>query len=227
MGSIVSRTAFENLARGFENNTVFGYMHCYDLYRSWLEGVWAFLDAVHNPDGFCQCLDRYTREQGEEFGRLLGIYVDAVEQDPFRDILGELFMRLDVKSAAAGQYFTPMSIAEMMTRMQFNRADFERRVQEKGVVTVCDSAVGSGVMLLAFAKAVHQEFGRWGTGKLRLYGTDIDQRCVNMCRIQIRMNGLDAFGRIAGILGAMEHSMPADAVVLTPGRQLELPGVAA
>lgn len=47
-----------------------------------------------------------------------------------------------------------------------------------------------------------------------------------MCRIQIRMNGLDAWGRMAAMLGANE-SIPQDAVVLTGGRQLELPGVAA
>ena len=111
--------------------------------------------------------------------------------------------------------------------MQFNRADFERLVEEKGEVTVCDPAVGSGVMLLAFAKTVHDELGRWGTSKLRLYGTDIDVRCVNMSRIQIRMNGLDEFGRMVGLLGAIEQGMPADAVVLKPGRQLQLPGVAA
>ena len=136
-------------------------------------------------------------------------------------------MRLDVKSVQAGQYFTPNCIAEAMARMTFNRDDFERLVREKGVVTVCDPAVGSGVMLLAFARVVHAEFGRWGTGKLRLYGTDIDVRCVNMCRIQLRMNGLDEFGRMAGLLGMIEQGIPADTVMLKPGRQMELPGVAA
>jgi hypothetical protein len=215
------RTAFEDLARGFENNHVFGHMHAYDLYRSWLEAVWAFLNAVHEPDAYRQCLDRYTREQGEEFGRLLGVYTDAVEAHPFRDILGEIFMRLDVHSARAGQYFTPMSIAEMMARMQFNKDDFERLVAEKGCVTVCDPAVGSGVMLLAFAKVVHETLGRPALAKVRFYGTDIDERCVNMCRIQIRLNGMDAFGRIAGMLDGQSSD------VTVKAGQLMLPGIAA
>ncbi len=57
-------------------------------------------------------------------------------------------------------------------------------------------------MLLAYASVVHQTFGRWGTDKLRLFGQDIDTRCVNMCRIQLRMNGLDGVGRMAGLIGA-------------------------
>ena len=227
MGRTITRTAYEDLARGFERNDVFGYMHPYELYRKWLEAVWAFMDAVYDPDGYRKCLDQYTREQGEEFGRLMGLYVDAVEADPFRDILGRLFMYLDVKSAAAGQYFTAWDVALMMARMQFDKSSFEQLVGEKGVVTVCDPAVGSGVMLLSYAKVVHDELGRWGTGKLRLYGTDIDVRCVHMCRIQLRINGLDEFGRMVGMLGAIEQGLPPDAVVLKPGRQLALPGMAA
>ena len=237
MGGAITRSAFEDLACGFESNHVFGHMHSYDLYRGWLEAVWAFLDAVRDPDGFKQCLDRYSRAEGEEFSRLLGRYVDAVEADPFRDILGELFMRLDVNSVRSGQFFTPEPIAEMMARMQFDEESFKRLVEEKGAVTVCDPAVGSGVMLLSFAKVVHQALGRWGTGKLRLYGTDIDIRCVNMCRIQIRMNGLDAFGRMAGLFAGQtpvtsQEAIPDVALDIEPdvvihSGQPELPGFAA
>lgn len=220
-----TRTAVESLARAFESNRVFTHMHPYELYRKWLEAVWAFLDAVHDPEGFRACLDQYSRIEGEEFGRLFNSYTDAVEEEPFQDILGSLFMRLDVNSARSGQYFTPWNVAEMMARMQFNRNEFERQVEENGVVTVCDPAVGSGVMLLAFAKVVHEELGRRGTSKLRLYGADIDLRCVHMCRIQLRMNGLDAFGRMAGMLSENNH-VPEDAVKLPAGRQLELFDVA-
>ena len=227
MAGNAPRIAFERFAQAFERNAAFGHMHVYDTYRVWLEAVWAFLDAARNPDAFKACLDRYSRAEGEEFGRLLGLYVDAAEAEPFRDILGEVFMRLDVKSAQAGQYFTPYCIAEAMARMSFSREDFERLVAEKGEVTVCDPCVGSGVMLLAFAKVVHAELGRWGTNRLRLCGTDIDLRCVHMCRIQLRMNGLDEFGRMVGMLGAIEQGQPPDAVVLKAGRQMGLPGIAA
>jgi type I restriction-modification system DNA methylase subunit len=120
-------------------------------------------------------------------------------------------MRLDVKSAAAGQYFTCWTVAEMMARMTFDRDSFLETVRERGTVSVCDPAVGSGVMLLAFAKVVHDALGREGTDRLRLYGMDIDIRCVNMSRIQLRMNGLDGFGRMAALLHAMDKPEPAQA----------------
>ena len=214
MGKDKERTAYEELAKGFESNATFGHMHSYDLYRKWLEAVWTFLNAGFDKQVFKDCLDQYTYEQGAEFGRLLGVYTDVVEEMPFRDTLGELFMRLDVKSVASGQFFTPHHIAEMMARMQFSREDFEQTVKEKGEVSVCDPAVGSGVMLLAFSRVVHDECGRNALRHLKLYGTDIDERCVLMTRIQLRMNGLDTFGRMAGMLGNISqvektsHALP-------------------
>ena len=203
MAKVRERAPFEELAVSFERSGVFPHMHSYDLYRQWLRGTWAFLNAALDQQAFRECLDKYTYDEGAEFGRLLGVYTDAVTELPFQDILGQIFMRLDIKSVQAGQYFTPFHIAEMMARIQFSREDFEAKVAEKGEVSVCDPAVGSGVMLLAFAKVVHDEFGRAGVSKIRFYGTDIDERCVLMCRIQLRMNGLDTFGRMAGLLGAM------------------------
>jgi hypothetical protein len=206
MATHASISAYEELARGFERSQVFPHMHSYDLYRKWLEATWAFLNAPLDDHAFRECLDKYPYEQGAEFGRLLGVYTQAVEDMPFQDILGELFMRLDVNSVRAGQFMTPYHIAEMMARMEFSREDFESLVAEKGQVTVCDPAVGSGVMLLAFARVVHDELGRPALSKLKLYGTDIDERCVLMTRIQLRMNGLDTFGRMAGLLGSLLHA---------------------
>lgn len=200
---------FKDLIKGFESNHVFAHMHPYDLFRQWLEAVWALLELPLNPQGFKAALDRYTYEQGQELGRLFNLYLQSVEELPFRDILGTLFMRLDVKSAAAGQYFTCWTVAEMMARMTFDRDSFLETVRERGTVSVCDPAVGSGVMLLAFAKVVHDAFGRNGTDRLRLYGNDIDIRCVNMSRIQLRMNGLDGIGRMAALLHAVDRPEPA------------------
>lgn len=55
--------------------------------------------------------------------------------------------------------------------------------------------------LLAFAKVINDILGLEGANKLELYGMDTDIRCVNMCRIQLRLNGRDGLGKMAGRLG--------------------------
>jgi hypothetical protein len=196
---VLSGHKYELLFRSFESNRVFAHQHPYELYRNWLRAVWAFCNAVVEPEHFRETLDVYTSEQGQEFGRLMNLYVDVVEENPFEDVLGELFMRLDVKSAAAGQYFTPGCIAEMMARMQFDPETFKQTAEEKGEVTVMDPACGSGVMLLKVGKVVADSLGREWLKYLKLFGQDIDERCVLMARLQLRFNGLDRFGRIAAM----------------------------
>ena len=202
---------YRELLKGFESNHVFAHMHPYDLFRQWLEAVWALLNLPLDAQAFKTTLDAYTFAQGQELGQLFNLYLQAVEELPFRDILGTLFMKLDINSVRNGEFFTPFSVAEMMARMTFDRGEFLRLVKERGEVSVCDPAVGSGVMLLAYGKVVHEAFGRDGTNRLRLYGMDIDNRCVNMCRIQLRMNGLDGFGRMSALLHAMDKHEPAQA----------------
>ncbi len=211
---------FKELLKGFESNHVFAHMHPYDLFRQWLEAVWALLNMPFDPQGFRGTLDKYTYVEGAELGRLFNLYLCAVEELPFRDILGTLFMRLDINSVRNGEFFTPFCIAEMMARMTFDCAAFEQTIKERGTVSVNDPAVGSGVMLLAYAKVVHDSLGRAGTDRLRLYGTDIDVRCVNMCRIQLRMNGLDGFGRMAALASNITKTEPA-------AFELELEGIPA
>ena len=192
---------YRDLLKVFENNRVFAHMHPYDLFRQWLEAVWALLNLPLDAQAFKTTLDAFTYEQGRDLGRLFGLYVETVELLPFRDVLGSLFMKLDINSVRNGEFFTPWPIAEMMAMMTFDRDDFLNLVKERGEVSVCDPACGSGVMLLAYGKVVNDALGRDGTNRLRLYGMDIDSRCVNMCRIQLRINGLDGFGRLAALAG--------------------------
>jgi hypothetical protein len=58
-------------------------------------------------------------------------------------------------------------------------------------ITVCDPAVGSGVMLLAAASC----YPRWviDMGLVQFYGMDIDQTCVSMCKINCMLHGLNGY----------------------------------
>ena len=123
-------SACKALIKGFEQNRVFAHMRPYELYGRWLEATWAFLDAANNPREFRECLDKYSYDEGAEFGRLLHVYTDAVEEQPFRDILGEIFMRVDFSAARNGHVFPPSDVAVMMARMQFYREHFEKLVRE-------------------------------------------------------------------------------------------------
>jgi type I restriction-modification system DNA methylase subunit len=59
-------------------------------------------------------------------------------------------------------------------------------------IKVCDPACGSGVMFLAFAS----ECPRWALdyGIVQFWGMDIDQTCVDMARLNVKLYGLNGYG---------------------------------
>lgn len=71
-------------------------------------------NAVHKFDHlqeeYLAIAKRYTREEVEAFASLLGILVNLLEPTP-QDILGELFMALNLGNERTGQFFTPNAIS--------------------------------------------------------------------------------------------------------------------
>ena len=94
-------------------------------------------------------------------------------------------------------------------------------------VTVCDPAVGSGVMLLAIASVLPV----WMHSLVKFYGMDIDQQCVTMCRVNMMLHGLNGFGIKCALAlsGAELAALPepyadaySEAQVATPERLIEI-----
>ena len=109
------------LIREFERCGHFGHLHRYDLFRQWLELTWAFCEGWRDAEAFRKAEARYTPEQQKAMGGLFTLYVELVEKHPFRDLLGETFMALDINSARAGQFFTPWLLARAMAEMCFDK----------------------------------------------------------------------------------------------------------
>ena len=168
-----------------------------EFFRIFIECTWALLKG--DSEYFKKTLDVYTFDEGQVIGNAFNAYIDCADKFIYEDILGAAFMETDAKSVRAGQFFTPAPLAEVMARNIFNPADFDK--DEK--VTVHDPCVGSGVMLLSYAKVVNQELGPLALTKIELSGQDIDRRCVLMTKIQLRLYGLDLLGRLIRLSGPL------------------------
>ncbi|MCX7258096.1 MAG: N-6 DNA methylase, partial [Polaromonas sp.] len=73
------------------------------------------------------------------------------------DVLGPLYMMLELENSNAGQFFTPPDIAELMARLTCND---ELKALSEPFVTVSEPACGAGGMVLAFVK-VMLSYGHW------------------------------------------------------------------
>lgn len=126
-------------------------------------------------------------EAREQVHAALHVYEEQVaESPPFTDVLGETYMELASVwgRSRMGQYFTPQPVARCMAAMTLN----DGLPDKESLVTVCDPAVGSGVMMLAFLQEVIERHGRAALRRFSVTGIDLDPVCARMFPLQVLAN---------------------------------------
>ena len=107
-------------------------------------------------------------------------------QSPFHDVLGPLYMELSSHGGRQmlGQFFTPWPIAQMMAQM----LSPETKSDDGRLLTTCDPACGSGVMMLALASTVMKTHGPEALLNWSFLGCDLDPFCSRMMAVQMIAN---------------------------------------
>lgn len=123
---------------------------------------------------------RYVTVPG--FGRLLGILVALLDAEP-KDILGQLYMSLELGNTNTGQFFTPPEVSELMARITFGDGTEHAN---KPFITLCEPACGAGGMVLAFVK-VMLEKGWNPVDHVWVQAQDIDRTAALMCYLQLAL----------------------------------------
>jgi hypothetical protein len=120
--------------------------------------------------------------------RAIAAYDAAIaDAEPFTDILGPLYEELASRGGKQllGQFFTPWPVASMMAEMS-NPMSIE--VPQDRLLTACDPACGSGVMMLATASVILRRAGAEALRRWSFYGCDLDPICARMMAVQFAAN---------------------------------------
>lgn len=143
----------------------------------------AYMDIVH----------KYTKEEMQVFPKILGEIVRQLEQNPEQDLLGDLYMQLDLGSHWHGQFFTPYSVCAMMAKMQLGQQQYT--VENVKPISVCDCACGGGALLIAAAHEYRKAIAHTGLSAqdyICLYAQDLSQVSAMMCYVQLSLQGYAA-----------------------------------
>ncbi|MCD9026818.1 N-6 DNA methylase [Luteimonas sp. BDR2-5] len=122
----------------------------------------------------------YTREEFARFPEMLGLLALAMKETGFDDVLGGLYMALELGNARTGQFFTPYTVSRMMTLMLLGN---EPELPPHGFFDVVEPACGAGGMVVAMADAL-KEAGVNYQRHLHVTCVDVDLRCVHMTYLQ-------------------------------------------
>lgn len=170
-----------------EIRSVAKYKHRYDVFRDFVTmSAIALANAVHKQEDreeeYLKLIGSYEKTDQLAFPKLLGLLVQALDFEP-RDVLGTLFMDLELGSRDKGQFFTPFPISELMAEIVHGE---ELKSIEKPFITLSEPACGAGGMVLAFVKIMLKN-GHNPAERLWAQCIDVDRLAALMCYVQLAL----------------------------------------
>lgn len=139
-------------------------------------------------DKYLEIANKYTPEEVTILAELLAQVAMTLFQKP-DDVLGSVFMRLNLNNHYKGQFFTPYHVSKLMAEMSLNDAD--EVIKQKGFITCCEPCCGAGGMAIAFADVIKSK-GHDVRKEVCIDAIDIDFKCVLMTYIQLSILGVPA-----------------------------------
>lgn len=135
----------------------------------------AFQDAFVFGDKFQKNEERYKQIAAQYEGQMhivLKIFskiVDMAEENPFRDLLGDLYMQLNMGSDTLGQFFTPYCVTQLMAQVSDIEAA-RAEIEQNGYVTLNEPSCGGGANVIAFCEMLYNN------------GINYQRQCVIACQ---------------------------------------------
>jgi type I restriction-modification system DNA methylase subunit len=168
-------------------NDIARYKHRYDVFRDF---VTVSAISLHNAvnrvesleDEYMKIIKPYAKDEVNAFSELFADLLMMLESSP-RDVLGELYMDLELGNKNAGQFFTLSHISELMAQLVYGD---ELKEINKPFITLSEPTCGAGGMVLAFVK-VMLSHGHNPAHKLWVQCVDIDRLAALMCYVQLSL----------------------------------------
>ncbi|MGD9567553.1 MAG: N-6 DNA methylase [Sedimentibacter sp.] len=129
---------------------------------------------------------KYNKTEMEIFYSLFIDLVNAYESNQEQDLLGDLFMKLELGNDYAGQFFTPYSVCVAMAAL--SAGNLKAEIEKRGYISVNDPCCGAGALLIAFANEAKRQ-GINYQRNIEFVAQDIDFTAAMMCYIQLSLLG--------------------------------------
>ena len=180
---------YEELFKQFLNTfgSIALYKHRYDVFRDFvtMSAITLRNAVVKNPEleeEYLKIIHSYEKDDQQKLPQLLAILIELLEFEP-KDVLGTLYMGLELTSKDKGQFFTPSHICDLMANLTHD-SDLEHI--DKPFVTLSDPCCGGGGLVLAFVKMMISH-GHNPADRLWVQCIDIDRMVALMCYIQLTL----------------------------------------
>ena len=134
-------------------------------------------------DEYLEEAKRLTNKDLMLFAQALGHLVEAMEAEPYTDLLGTIYMELLGNHAKfGGEFHTPAEICELMTSLVTHEPI---PMDHHGLIHVAEPACGAGAQILALGKRMADR-----KNILRVQAIDISAVACDLCYINTTLWGI-------------------------------------
>lgn len=170
-----------------EANTGSGRRRVSEVFRDFVEiSAITLRNAVdrHEWDArearYLEVVGTYDREEITRFVEALAQLTLELGTKP-RDVLGELYMSLDLGNDRLGQFFTPYEVSAVMARLSLGNA--ASTLAPGKFISLQEPSCGAGGMIVAAAETLRSQGVDYQT-VMHVTATDLDATAVHMTYLQ-------------------------------------------
>ena len=177
----------------------------FELWDAFVTSFAAFLAAGSGND--CDWLIerasgamvRITKGAAEDVPKLYDPTIEAFEQNPYQDLLGDTYMKLDIGNKQTGQFFTPYNVADMMAQLEVDENSITKQIAEHGYITLNEPAAGGGANIIAMAHAL-KDMGINYQRHLWFVAQELSELTALTCYVQCSIIGMAGIVQIGDTL---------------------------
>ena len=152
---------------------------CIEMFACALQNQYEFGKRYNTLESrYLDIIKQYSKEEVKTIVVIFSELIEMADEKPFRDLLGDLYMQLDMGSDALGQFFTPYDVAQLTVMVSINIEEVKKEIDEKGYITVNEPSCGGGANIIAFLECLHNN------------GINYQEKCVVVCQDLSRLTAL-------------------------------------
>lgn len=143
----------------------------------------ALLQSEEKEQQYLKIASKYEKQRLHTICQLPALIIQMLDERPY-DVLGQLYMELEIGNKNSGQFFTPPELSQAIA--QLNSPDLAETLCQYEFISLQEPACGSGGMILAFIELIIKA-GFDPAQKIWVHATDVDPVVSRMCHIQLSL----------------------------------------
>ena len=129
---------------------------CIECYAISIQNIFCLGERfAANEKRYSEIMEKYSLDERLLISRIFQTITDMLERNPFQDLLGDLYMRLDMGNSALGQFFTPYNVSKLLANVNVPDELIKSDIEKHGYIVINEPTVGGGANIIAFCERLY------------------------------------------------------------------------